>query len=158
MVSSTCSTASIESAPGGFPGFATDVAADVVTDGKHSMALIQRPYSVETGCGYGETNASMELQLLDALPLLSSSYSLWHHRTKNKKSTYPKLSSISRRGRYDSSFRLTPDFYPLPRWRPMRSRRTSTKFGDIDLRQLSENLKQFKRQNRRKSVIRFFDC
>ena len=64
MVSSTCSTASIESAPGGFPGFATDVAADVVTDGKHSMALIQRPYSVETGCGYGETNASMELQLL----------------------------------------------------------------------------------------------
>jgi len=161
MVSSTCSSASIESAPAGFLGFTADGAVDAVTDVRNSLVLMQRPLSVEVGYGDGASYTCMDLQLKGALPLLTSSNSQWHHlvnRDRNKKSAHPKLSSISRRGRYDSAFRLMSDYYPLPRWRPLRSRRNSAQYSGIDLRQLSENLKQFERQNRRRSVIRFFDC
>jgi len=161
MVSSTCSSASIESAPAGFPGLTADGVVDAVTDAKGALALMLRPSSVEVGANHDESFYGMELQLKDALPLLSSSNAElipYQKRMRNKKSSSPKLSSISRRGRYDASFRLAPDYYPLKRWRPVRSRKNSANFSAADLRQLSENLKQYQRENKRKSIIRFFDC
>merc|ERR1719228_2124802 len=52
----------------------------------------------------------------------------------------------------------TRDHSPPPRWRPVRSRRNSAQNSIVDLRQLSENFREFERKNRRKSVTRFFNC
>merc|ERR1711951_286119 len=106
------------------------------------------------------------LQVKDLLPLLSPSQLALHpewfygkHQGKHKRPfSSSKLSSISRRGRFDSAFRIAADFYPLPRWRPVRSRRNSAQNSIVDLRQLSENFREFERKNRRKSVTRFFNC
>lgn len=162
MVSSTCSSASIESAPAGFLGLTADGAVDAVTDVRNSLVLMQRPLSVEVGFGGCASLTYMDWRLKGAVPLLAPSNSRWYHqilRNRDKKTSYLQFSSISHRGRYDSALRSNSDFFPFPRWRPLRSRRVSAQNGGFDLRQLSENLKQFERtQNRRRSVIRFFNC
>ena len=63
MVSSTCSSASIESAPAGFPGVTADGVVDVVTDAGSALALMQRPSSVEVGSNLDGSFFDMELQL-----------------------------------------------------------------------------------------------
>lgn len=156
MVSSTCSSASIEAAPAGFPGLTADGAIDAFSDARKSLIVWQRPLSVEDIQADRETVSGKELMLKDVQSALSSSNWLYKNQGKNKKTAFPKLSSISRRNRYDSAYRLGSDFYPLPRWRPLRSRRVAQS-GAIDLKQLSENFKEYERKNRRKSVRRFFD-
>jgi len=164
MVNSTCSSASTESAPAGFPGLTADVVADAVADASalHSLVSRERPSSADLQFA----SQGLELQLKDLLPLLSSSnptpHPGWFYSKHQGKSKRPfsssKLSSISRRGRFDSAFRIAADFYPFPRWRPVRSRRNSAQNSIVDLRQLSENFREFERKNRRKSVTRFFNC
>ena len=63
MVSSTCSSASIESAPAGFPGLTADGVVDAVTDARGALALMLRPSSVEVGTNHDESFYGMELQL-----------------------------------------------------------------------------------------------
>jgi len=165
MVSSTCSSASIESAPAGFLGLTADGGVDVVTDAENSQTLLLRPLSVDISA-YPEIEQRiirMNSQSANFLPLLSSSnntlMTLDDSKTKGKarKSSFSKLASISRRGRFDSTFRLVPDYYPLPRWRPIRNRKNSANYTAADLKQLSEKLREYERQNKRKSVIRFFN-
>merc|ERR1711972_1298105 len=106
MVSSTCSSASIESAPAGFPGFTADNAADVATDAAGNKLVVrERPVSI----------SEAECVSRDALrnsPLTISTQSNNKSRYECKRSTPMKLSSISKRGRYDSAFRSAPDYYP----------------------------------------------
>jgi len=164
MVNSACSSASTESAPAGFPGLTADAVADAVADvsALHSLVPRERPSSADLQFA----SHGLELQLKDLLPLLSPSKTTLHpgwfyskHQGKQKRPfSSSKLSSISRRGRFDSAFRIAADFYPLPRWRPVRSRRNSAQNSIVDLRQLSENFREFERKNRRKSVTRFFNC
>jgi len=165
MVSSTCSSASIESAPAGFPGVTADGVVDVVTNAENRLALTPRPSSVEISAHplIDQRTICMNSKSADFLPLGSSSNEALMtldnaKRGKTRKASFPKLASISRRGRFDSAFRLAPDFYPLPRWRPIRSRKSSANHTSADLKQLSEKLREFERQNKRKSVIRFFNC
>jgi len=152
MVSSTCSSASIESAPAGFPGFTADNAADVATDAAGNKFVVrERPVSIS------EAECISRDALRNSLFTISTQ-SNNKGRYECKRSTPMKLSSISKRGRYDSAFRSAPDYYPLARWRPIRSRNYSAVAADVDLKLLNHLLKEFEWKNRRKSVIRFFDC
>lgn len=152
MVSSTCSSASIESAPAGFPGVTADNAADFTTDAVGKIMVIrERPVSI----------SEAECVSKGALYNSTSTISAQLNKNRNEKftrATPSRLSSISKRGRYDSAFRSAPDFYPFPRWRPLRTRKYSAIGADIDLKQLDEVFREFEWKNRRKSVIRFFDC
>lgn len=171
MVSSSCSLASTESAPAGFLDCTVDDAASQTSKCTADEALVtqQSHYSTD------DDNKNLKTQkflVARTRPLSFSEGSERHHhslisvptlaQSKNKshlerdKRVPSRLFSISRRGRFNSSLRCAPDFYPLPRWRPQRSRRCS--FGsDIDLKQLNDLFKEFEWKNKRKSVIRFFD-
>jgi len=157
MVSSTCSTASIESAPAGFPGFTADNAADVATENtERRLVARERPVSTSET----ERFSGNSLQL--SLPKKFSQF-VNNNKTRNaqnKRASPSRLSSIFKRGRYDASyFRSTsaPDYYPFPRWRPLSRRRGSCSGVDVDLKRLDNVFKEFEWKNRRKSVIRFFN-
>jgi len=185
MVSSTCSSASIESAPAGFPGLLSPsaVAPAAAAAAAATAAFIdsERPVSVDVGYGSsehfvidglnkGSGRGSKELALLLSMPpkmRSSSSSSSWFdnkgYRNNNNKRTLSsssssssKLASISKRGRFDSSYKIAADFYPFPRCR--RRRFSLSNGANFDLRQLRESFKEFERQNRRKALVRYFDC
>merc|ERR1719173_377322 len=92
MVSSTCSTASIESAPAGFPGFTADNAADVATENtERRLVARERPVSTSET----ERFSGNSLQL--SLPKKFSQF-VNNNKTRNaqnKRASPSRLSSIS---------------------------------------------------------------
>lgn len=153
MVSSTCSSASIESAPAGFPGAVAVNAAEFAANAADKSVFIRRrPVSIS------EAEFLLKGTLRNSISAISTQQTSKNRNSNLKRTTSSKLSSLSKRGRYDSAFRSSPDYYPFPRWRPLRMRKYSAVGADGDLKQLNNIFKEFEWNNRKKSVIRFFDC